>query len=108
MATLSVQSVSTAGVAPTYASATSGGDQFSNDGKTTIHVKASAAPVTVTIASQRVCDQGSTHNKTVVVSSTGEQMIGPFDTNRYNDTNNRVQLTYSQVTGVTIGVFQDT
>lgn len=108
MATLAVQSMSTAGVAPTYAAATSGGDQFSNDGKTFLHVKASAAPVTVTIASQVTCNQGSTHNKTVVVSSTGEQMIGPFDVNRYNDTSGRVQATYSQVTGVTVGVFQET
>ncbi len=108
MVSLAVQSITTAGVAPTYAAATSGGDQFSNDGKTMLHVKAAAAPVTVTIASQQSCNQGSTHNKTVVVSSTGEEMIGPFDVNRFNDTASRVQVTYTQVTGVTVGVFQQT
>lgn len=106
MATLTVQDVTTAGVAPTYAAATSGGDQFANDGATMLHVKAAAATVTVTIASQVACSQGSTHNKTVVVSSTGEQMIGPFDVARYSDANGRVQVTYSQVTSVTVGVFQ--
>lgn len=105
MATLSVLDVTTAGVVPTYASATSGGDQFANDGKTMIHVKASGAPVTVTIASQIACNQGSTHNKTVTVASTSEQMIGPFDDGRFNLAGYTI-LTYSQVTGVTIGVFQ--
>lgn len=106
MATITPADVTTAGVVPTYASATSGGDQFSNDGKTMIHVKASGAPVTVTISSQVPCNQGVTHNTAVVIASTSEQMIGPFDTNRYSSGTGFTQLTYSQVTGVTIGVFQ--
>lgn len=106
MATLSVQDVSTAGAVPSYASATSGGDQFANDGKTMIHVKASGAPVTVTIASQVTCNQGSTHNTAVVIASTSEQMIGPFSVDRYSTGAGVTTLTYSQVTGVTIGVFQ--
>lgn len=107
MATLTPQDVSTAGVIPTYASATSGGDVFANDGKTMIHVKNAGASHDVTIASQIACNQGSTHNTVVTVASGGEEMIGPFDPARYSDSSGNVHLTYSAVTGpLTIGVFQ--
>jgi hypothetical protein len=106
MATLSVQDVNTTGATPSFAAATSGGDQFSNDGKTMLEVKSAGAAVTVTIASQVTCNQGSTHNQTVTVSSGGDKMIGPFDPNRFNDTSGYVQITYSQVTAITVGAFQ--
>lgn len=106
MATLSVQDVSSAGGVPTYGAANVNGDQFSNDGKTYIHVKAGAAgTLNVTIASQVTCDQGSTHNTIVNIANTSEKMIGPFPTNRYNDASGYVQIAYSQVTNVTIGAF---
>lgn len=91
---------------PSYAAATSGGDQFANDGKTFIHVKNGGTSKTVTIGSQVACNQGSTHNTAVAVSSGGEAMIGPFDPSRYSDTSGNCQLTYSAVTSLTIGVFQ--
>ena len=58
--------------------------------------------ITVTIASQRACDQGSTHNAAVVVTAGEERFIGPFDPARYNDSNGMTQLTYSGVTSLTI------
>lgn len=106
MATLSVQDVNTAGATPSFAAATSGGDQFSNDGKTMLEVKNAGSSITVTIASQQACNQGSTHNTTVTVASGGDKMIGPFDPSRYNDANGYVQVTYSAVTSVTVGAFQ--
>ncbi len=106
MATLVPQDVSTAGVVPTYAAATSGGDQFANDGKTMVHVKNGGTTTTVTVASQQACSQGATHNTAVAVTSGGERMIGPFDTSRYSDSGGNVLLTYSAVTSLTIGVFQ--
>jgi hypothetical protein len=103
MATLAVQDVNTSGIGPTYAAASGGGDQFPNDGRTLLHVKnGSGAPITVTVASQRSCDQGSTHNTTVSVPASGERMIGPFPTDRYSDSNGFVQLTYSGVTSLTV------
>lgn len=98
--------MNTAGCVPTYASATSGGDQFANDGRTFFHVKNAGATKTITIASQIACSQGSTHNDAVAVTSGGEAMIGPFDPSRFSDTSGNVQLTYSAVTSLTIGVFQ--
>ncbi len=91
---------------PTYAAATSGGDQFSNDGATMLHAKNGGATMTITIASQVACNQGSTHNDTVTVTSGGEKMIGPFPTNRYSDASGYCQLTYSAVPSLTVGVFQ--
>lgn len=103
MATLAVQDISTAGLEATYASAAGGGDQFSNDGKTLLHVKnGSGGDITVTIASQVACSQGSTHNTAVVVTAGEERFIGPFDPARYNDANGMTQLTYSGVTSLTI------
>jgi len=105
MATLAVQDISTAGVVPTYAAATSGGDQFSNNGRVMLHVKNGGATMTVTIVSQQACSQGSIHSTAVAVTSGGERMIGPFDPSRYSDGSGNTFLTYSAVASVTVGVF---
>src|SRR4051794_5552022 len=98
MATLAVQDVTNAGTVPTYGAAAGGGDQFQNDGKTMFHVKnGSGGSITVTFASQKSCDQGSTHNTAVAVAAGAEKMVGPFDPSRYNDANGYCQVTYSGV-----------
>lgn len=103
MATLAVQTATTAGLEATYASAAGGGDQFSNDGTVILHVKnGSGGDITMTIASQVSCSQGSTHNTTCVITAGEERFAGPFPTDRYNDANGMVQLTYSGVTSLTI------
>lgn len=107
IATLSVQDVTSAGTVPTYAAAAGGGDQFSNDGKTYLHVKnGGGSSINVTIASQVACSQGSTHNTVVAVANGAEKMIGPFPPERFNDASGFVQVTYSAVTSVTVGAFQ--
>src|SRR5262245_14200875 len=107
MATISVQDVISAGVIPSFAAANSGGDQFTNDGKTFLHVKTGVGgTLNVTVGSPVSCDQGSTHNTVVNVANSSEKMIGPLPTNRYNDANGFVQVAYSQVTNVTVGAFQ--
>jgi len=107
MATLTVQDVDLDGQGATYAACAGGGDAFPNDGKTFIHLKnTNAATRTVTVNSQRTCDQGFDHDVAVVIpATTGDVMIGPFPTARFNDATNLVQLTYSAVTNLTIGVF---
>lgn len=103
MATLTVADINTAGYTPTYASAAGGGDQFSNDGKTLIHIKnGSGGSITVTIASQVACSQGGTHNTAVAIPAGEERFIGPFPPDRYCDANGMTQLTYSGVTSLTI------
>jgi hypothetical protein len=107
VATLTVQDIDLDGEGADYVACNAGGDEFVNDGKTFIHVKnTNAATRTVTVNSQRLCDQGFDHDQAVIIpATTGDMMIGPFPTSRFNDVNQKVQLTYSAVTNLTIGVF---
>lgn len=104
MATLSVTTVTTAGVVdPTPVAAAGGGDQFANNGKTILKVvNGSGGAITVTVASQRSCDQGSTHNVTNSVGAGATELMGPFPTDRYSDANGYCQVTYSGVTSLTV------
>lgn len=109
MATLTVQQIDLDGEAADYVACNAGGDQFTNNGRTFIHLKnTNAATRTVTINSQRACDQGFDHDQAVIIpATTGDVMIGPFPTARFNDASNFVQLTYSAVTNLSIGVFSE-
>ena len=103
MATLAAQKISQSGVAPAYQAAAAGGDEFANGGRTVFHVKnGSAAAVTVTVKSQKPCNQGGTHDLTVSVPAGGDRMIGPFDPARFNNSSGRVAVTYSAVTTITV------
>ena len=105
MATLSVQSPSTSGIALTFGSAASGGDQFLNDGKTVLIVKnGDSSAKTVTVAGQTNCNQGTKHNSVVSVAAGAEEIIGPFNPAFFNDANGYAQVTYSAVTSVTVAV----
>ncbi len=108
MATLTVQTIVLAAITPTYAAAAAGGDAFANNGKTFFHVKnGGAGSINVTVNSQVNCDQGFDHDQVVAVANGAEKMIGPFPTNRFNDTSSPplVQITYSAVTSVTVAAF---
>ncbi len=113
MATLAVQLVTPAGLAPVYSAAAAGGDQFANvaDGRTFLHAKnAGGGALTVTAVRQRTSlnvpgEQPITlGNIAVSVPLTnGDRMIGPFPES-FNDINGNVQLTYSGVTSLTVAV----
>lgn len=103
MAVLTVQKVSNSGMAPTYGSADVAGDKFANNGRQVLIVKnGSASSVTVTVNSQKPCDQGFDHDITVDVPASGEKWIGPFEPNRFNDKDGNVNVAYSAVTSVTV------
>jgi hypothetical protein len=87
-----------------YAAAAGGGDSFVAGDNIVLRVKAGATPVTVTVASQRACDQGGTHNGGGVVAANTEQAFGPFPGNRWADTAGLVQVTYNQVVTITVAV----
>jgi hypothetical protein len=76
------------------------GDVFPNDGKTFLHVKnANAGTCTVTVNSIKPCDQGQDHDNVVVVAATtGDEMIGPFPQDRFNDASGNVTVTSYSVT----------
>lgn len=107
MAELTVQTISTSGLeAATPTAVAAGGDYFTNNGRTFFRITdgATTAP-TVTVASQVECSQGSTHDLTVAVPSGETRYVGPFPTDRFNDDDGYVQLTYDDDTSVTIEVF---
>jgi hypothetical protein len=105
MALLTVQKIVKAGLNPTYGAAAATGDQFPNNGQTFVHVKnGGTAAITVTVDSVRPCDQGFDHDYVISVPAGGERMIGAFEQSRFNNADQRVSISYSGVTSVTIAV----
>jgi hypothetical protein len=106
MALLTVQKANLAtGIIPTLTAAAAGGDSFINDGKTILHVKnGHTGSITVTVDSLKACDQGFDHNIVITLAAGATIQIGPFPTSRFNDPGNKVVVTYSLVTALTVGV----
>lgn len=114
MATLTVQTLDlSTGLAPTYAAAGAGGDEYANDGKTYCHLKnASGGSITVTVAVQQTSIANPQFGfavpaaRTFAVAAGAERIIPFLATGLYNNTNNRVALTYSGVTSLTVAAIQ--
>lgn len=102
---LTIQKSTTSGLEVVFTAASGAGDSFTNDGKTMLRVKnADVSDKTITIVSPIACNQGFTHDVSVVVTAGEERDIGLFPRNRFNDENGKVIVTYSDVTSVTIAV----
>jgi hypothetical protein len=107
MATLTVQSVTLAGLNPSYAAASAGGDDFANDGKTFVHIKnAGAGSITATIATPAQISGIDIADIAVAVPNGGERMIGPFPVSLFNTSTGKASITYSGVTSVTIAAIK--
>lgn len=109
MAVLTVQQAVLAGLTPTYAAASVGGDSFANDGRIFLHVKNSDSSSHVTtVASQKPTVPGYTpaNNAVTVPITTGDKIIGPFDPTVWNDADGKVQVTYAAVTGMTVAAIR--
>lgn len=103
MALIPIQSPVVTGVALTYAAAANG-DTFINNGRTFLSVKnTDGSAHVVTITSVVNCNQGFNHNPTVSVpATTGNVLIGPFPTDRFNDINLQVAVAYAALTGMSV------
>lgn len=88
--------------------ANAGGDSFDNSGNQLFYVKnGGGAPITVTFDAPNPDNFGITdnsHDAAVSVAAGAERWVGPFPPGRFNDANGRVQVAYSGVTTVTVGV----
>ncbi|CAO3428687.1 hypothetical protein [Azospirillum argentinense] len=113
MALLTVQAISEAGAALTYAAAASGGDTFVNaDDRTFLHVKnGSASSVNVTVTAQTTSTNVpgfgpvTKANQVVAVPANGDRLIGPLPTKAFNNpANSQVSVSYSATTTVTVAV----
>ena len=109
MATLAVQDIIEAGLAPTFGSAAAGGDVAANDGRMFLWVKngdASSHSVTVTAQATSLNVKGygtmTKANAVVAVPASGERLIGPFPQSAFNNTSDQIAITYDDVTGMTI------
>lgn len=110
MADLAIQNVVETGANPSFAAAAAGGDAIANNlegEKTFLHVKnGHSASQTVTVNSQKTCDMGFDHDLAVAVPAGGERLIGPLPDDRFNDSNGKVQITYSGVTALTVAALK--
>ncbi len=100
---ITAQTISRAGLGPTYAAANVDGHFWPNNGQQLLQVKnASGSPITVTFPIPVTVDGQTVASKTVSVpATTGDRIIGPFPTSQYNDTLGNANVTFSAVTSVT-------
>jgi hypothetical protein len=108
MAVLTEQKIAVTGTTITFAAAAGGGDSFVNTGYQKLRfINGSGAPITVTVDTPNPDNWGVVNNAldvTLTVPAGGQITAGPFDPARHNDANGRTQLTYSDVTSLTVAV----
>ncbi len=108
MATLTVEIIDGDGLAATYNSAASGGDNFANPTEDIlVHAKntASAARV-ITVNTPATIHGEAIANPTISVpATTGERFFGPFNKDVYN-ASGKVSLTYDNNGSLTIAVLR--
>lgn len=97
--------VTRAGIADTLGAANVDGNFFTNTGKEWIEIlNGSGGSINIIFAA--VVDGVTvTAFRTIAVGAGARKKIGPFTPTIYNDASNYVQITYSAVTTVTVGVF---
>lgn len=98
----------TNGITPTFSAASSGGNYFANDGRTFIEIKnASAGSVAVTVTVANTVNGLTIQNPSYTIpATTGDRILGPFDTHYFNDSSGNVTVNYQSVDSVTIGAFR--
>ena len=110
MATLTPQVIVAEGIVRSHVAVAAGGDEFVNSGRHYISVinAHGADPRTVTIDSQADCNQGVDHDVAVVITAAqDEKIFGPFPKNRFNDSDGKVQISYSDSgADLTIAIFE--
>lgn len=104
------QEIKLAGIAPSYTGSLTTSDTYkvTNDGRTFLHFKKTGlGACTVTLQTPRTVDGLAVEEKTVTVpASTGDVLVGPFDTDNFNDGSGDLAFTLSEVTGLTVGAFR--
>jgi len=107
---LTVQKMIHAGVTPSYTGSLSTGNTYKlrNNGRRFVHFKKSGAGAcTVTIETPGSVGGLAIADQTVnVPATTGDVMIGPFPRNLYNDSSGDVNITLSEITGLTIAALE--
>ncbi len=99
MATLNLITIDEDGVAEAMETAAAAGDQFANNGKRFLRIVNAHGSLTRTvnfITQQQIGDAAlAVADNAVVIPANGEVYVGPFPRQQYNDSNNNLQITYS-------------
>ena len=107
---LTPQRLLPSGITPTYTGSllTANTYQIRNNGNVLLHFKKSGAgDCTVTIQTPKTIGGLAVSEQTVTVpATTGDKMIGPFPPNIYNDGNHDLNVTLSEITGLTVAVVE--
>jgi len=115
MAVLSVQNLTTTGLAATLTAAAAGGDKFDNptDERTFLRVaNGGGSSINVTISKQKSVVNAAgygavaTADLVVAVANGATKDIGPFPAELWNDAAGQVNVSYSAVTSVTVGAIR--
>jgi hypothetical protein len=108
MATLGTQVIALAGLAPSYANATGGGDKCEVGDRVFLHVKnGSASSVTVTLTATASVRGQVVSNLTVAVPASGERMIGPLNADLFqSQTDGLCAIGYSASATVTVAALR--
>ncbi|MEU5664760.1 hypothetical protein [Streptomyces longwoodensis] len=108
MATLTTQAIALAGLNPTYAPATGGGDKCETGDRVFLHVKnGGGSPVTVTLTATATVRGQAVSNPTVSVPASGERMIGPLQPDLLQSpTDGLCAVGYSSATSVTVAALR--
>lgn len=107
MAVLTVVPISVTPAVTTMVAAAGGGDEFRGTGKEILRVRnGGGSPITVTIAAVNPagCPAGTLHNIAQAVAAGAEIAITNLNPDRFNAADGNVDVTYSGVTSVTVGV----
>lgn len=104
--TLSAQQISRAGLTPSYAAANVDGHALPNGGEEVLHVKTTTNGCTVTLQTPGTVDGQAVADRTVVIGTSSERLIGPFPPGIYNQPSGEVYVDLSVVTGVTIAALR--
>lgn len=107
---LTPQKLLATGITPTYTGSLSTENtyQIRNNGSTFVHFKKSGAgDCVVTIQTPKTVGGLAVAEQTVTVPATGgDKMIGPFPPHIYNDGDHDVNITLSEITGLTVAVVE--
>ena len=103
MGTITARKITEAGLAESLTGAATGGDEFLDTGIEFLHIVNDHASVgyTISITAQTTSVRHPNYgvltkaNQTIDVAAGAEAFMGPFRQNSFNDTNSKVQITYT-------------
>jgi len=103
---LIVQQIVRAGLTPSYVTPDVAGSSFPNGGTEVLHVKTGGTGTTVTIQTPNNVDGLAIADRSIVLGTNTERLIGPFPRNVYNQGAEEVFVDYSSITTVTVAALR--